>query len=61
MERSGKKESGDGDIERRNHRFQIIFYHAHYITDEQTSQREFSFQTANRRFSHWQSCKIFRF
>jgi hypothetical protein len=48
MERSGKKESGDGDIERRNHRFQIIFYHAHYITDEQTSQREFSFQTANR-------------
>ena len=44
MERSGKKESGDGDIERRNHRFQIIFYHAHYITDERTSQREFSFR-----------------
>lgn len=26
MECSGKKESGDGDIERRNHRLQIIFY-----------------------------------
>ena len=41
--------------------FKLFSIHAHYITDGRTSQREFSFQTANHHFFRWQSLKNFVF